>query len=306
MKRKLLAFLILSLFLAGYLAYFDSLPPAVRAYKLARIPGDEQLIAVYHDNGLWQFATYNPKTQELKVYAIYSDKPILPWGRDVKSVKTPLNYSPLALNLKLLEKAPKETPALLFAGKWYTKENPPEFPSFDGILKEYENKTLRQITGYTSKKELWVGSITLQTGDAIYGSIGPVWTLTVPDLRDEGNSGFVWEVEVAEEKNVSLWVAHYPENVKVRGLGKVLYKHSSIVVSKDYTGVNSAFDWLNSTLESERNPVFLQFTVYSMKPKTIQTGVLVLRYYQKGVSMKKKLPEGYVLMNGTSIRVGGS
>ncbi len=109
MRGRLFAFSLLLVLLLGYLAYLNSLPPAVRAYKLARIPGNEQLIAVYHDNNLWQFATYNPKTQELKVYAIYSDKPTLPWGRDVKSVKTPLNYSPLTLGLKLLEKAPKNS-----------------------------------------------------------------------------------------------------------------------------------------------------------------------------------------------------
>ena len=306
MRRRLFALFLLLILLLGYLAYLNSLPPAVRAYKLARIPSDEQLIAVYHDKNFWQFATYNPKTQKLKVYALYSDKPILPWGKDVKTVKTPLNYSPLTLDLKLLEKAPKETPALLFNGKWYTKENPPEFPSFDEIIKEYENETLRELTAYYAKKELWIGSITLQTGDAIYGSIGPVWTLTVPDLQDEGNSGFVWEVEVVKEKNASLWVVHYPGDVKVSGVGEVLYRQSSIAVSKAYTSLDNAFKWLNRTSYPKQNPVFLQFTVYSMKSKTIQAGVLVLKYYQKGISMKKKLPDGYVLMDGTDIPVNNS
>lgn len=106
MRGKLFAVFLLSLLLIGYLAYLNSLPPAIRAYKLARIPENEQLIAAYHDTNLWQFATYNPETRKLKVYAIYSENPILPWG-DVKSVETPLNYSPLALDLKLLKKPQK-------------------------------------------------------------------------------------------------------------------------------------------------------------------------------------------------------
>ena len=306
MRRKLFVLSLLFVLLLEYLTYLDSLPSAVRAYKLARIPGDEKLVAVYHDKNLWQFAPYNPKTQELKVYSLYSDKPILPWGRDVKSVKTPLNYSPLALDLKLLEKAPKETPALLFAGKWYTRRNPPEFPSLDEIIKEYENKTVRHIKTYQAKKELWIGSITLQTGDAIYGSIGPVWTLTIPDLQGGGNSGFVWEVEVAKEKNTSLWVAYYPGGVNVTGVGKVLYRDSYIVVSKSYAGLDNAFKWLNRTLDPAPNPVFLEFTVYSMKPKTIQAGVLILKYYQRGISMRKKLPRGYVTMEGTNLPANNS
>jgi len=305
--RKALAIGVLLLLFSffAYNAYtYHELSSAEGAYRLAGIPKSEKLIAAYHDKNFWQFSTYNPKTQELKVYYIGQNSPLFFRTKRTKTVKTPLNYSPLALDLKLLEKAPKETPALLFNGKWHTQKNPPKFPSVDKITKEYENKTLRQITGYTTKKELWVGSITLQTGDAIYGSIGPVWTLTVPNLQDKENPGFVWEVEVAEGENTSLWIAHYPGNVKVRGSGKVLYRQSSIVVSEAYASLDNAFKWLNKTLESEGNPVFLQFTVYSMGPKTIQAGVLVLEYYQKGVSMKKKLPKGYVLMNGTDVRGG--
>jgi hypothetical protein len=37
LKRKLFAVFILFLLLIGYLAYLNSLPPAVRAYKMARI-----------------------------------------------------------------------------------------------------------------------------------------------------------------------------------------------------------------------------------------------------------------------------
>lgn len=298
MKRKLLAFFLLFLFLAGYLAYLNSLPPAVRAYKLARIPGNEQLIAVYHDNNLWQFATYNPKTQELKVYAIHSDEPILPWGKDVKSVKTPLNYSPLALNLKLLEKAPKETPALLFNGKWYTRENPPKFPSFDEILKEYENKTLRQITGYTAKKELWIRSIKVSND----GSVGPLWELVVPSLRENTSEAFIWEVEKPVNESTSFWEVYYPDQVILRGHWWAVYLGTFKVRERI---IREAFNDINGSPQLVRGS-FLQVTLHSgMDSNTIDVAALAVSKYRLGISMEKGLDPGYVVFKYFEISKNG-
>ncbi len=126
---------LLLVFFLSFFAYnaytYHQLSSAEGAYKLAGIPGDEKLIAVYHDENFWQFATYNPKARELKVYYLSQGHPLDFRIKKTKTVKTPLNYSPLALNPKLLEKAPKETPALLFNGKWYTPEDPPEFPTVE-------------------------------------------------------------------------------------------------------------------------------------------------------------------------------
>ncbi len=288
MRRRLFALFLLLTLLLGYLAYLNSLPPAVRAYKLARIPSDEQLIAVYHDKNFWQFATYNPKTQKLKVYALYTDKPILPWGKDVKTVKTPLNYSPLALDLKLLEKAPKETPALLFNGKWYTKENPPGFPTLDEITKEYKNKSVRQITVYTAKKELWVRSIRVFND----GSVGPLWELVVPSLRENTSEAFIWEVERPVNESISFWEVHYPGRVILRGNWWTVYPGTFKVRERI---MKEAFNDINRSPQLEKG-VFLQVTLHSgVGSNTINVDALAISKYWSGISMEKGLDPGYVV-----------
>jgi len=80
---------LLLVFLLSFFAYntytYHQLSSAEGAYKLAGIPSSEKLIAVYHDENFWQFATYNPKTQKLKGYYVgqnfrtLQDKKQKPW-----------------------------------------------------------------------------------------------------------------------------------------------------------------------------------------------------------------------------------
>ncbi|EEB74222.1 hypothetical protein [Thermococcus sp. AM4] len=289
--KKFLALVLLFLFFAYNTYTYHQLSSAEGAYKLAGIPSSEKLIAAYHDNGFWQFATYNPKTRKLKVYAIYTDKPILPWGRDVKSVKTPLNYSPLALNPKLLEKAPKETPALLFAGKWYTRKNPPKFPTAEQIAKEYANKTLRELTAYHARKELWIGGITIQTGDAIYGAIGSGGVLVIPDLKQTGKS-FIWEVEIPIDSNASKFVVRYLTNMTVRGIGIPTPSNDFIVTNET---VEKALSLFEKSQVSKANPIFLVITLYSRSSNLVKISIMSITTYQKGISMMDKIPRGDTL-----------
>ncbi|ASJ02747.1 hypothetical protein A3L09_05515 [Thermococcus profundus] len=54
----LIIFILFSFF--AYNAYtYHELSTAEGAYKLAGIPKEEGLIVVYHEDNLWQFATYN-------------------------------------------------------------------------------------------------------------------------------------------------------------------------------------------------------------------------------------------------------
>ena len=283
MRRRLFALFLLLVLLIGYFAYLNSLPPAVRAYKLARISGDEKLIAAYHDKGFWQFATYNPKTQKLKVYALYSDKPILPWGKDVKTVKTPLNYSPLALDLDLLKEVPKETPALLFAGKWYTKENPPKSPAVGQILRGYNNKTIRRIALLYARKELWI-----QTYLQVYGrayEIGTRDVLVVPSLGSKSVSTLVIEFPTGE--NNSTRVVYYP-SVTVTGQGETFYLSS---FNLDEQLIDSL---LNVSIHHlTNNTSFAKIESYCFFPNAGLNWVLVKKYF-KGISMEEHLPSWYL------------
>ncbi|WP_240922817.1 hypothetical protein [Thermococcus sp. Bubb.Bath] len=296
MKRKFFAVSILFLFLIGYLAYLNSLPQAVRAYKMARIPENEQLIAVYHDTGFWQFATYDPESKKLKVYAINSENPILPW-RNVKSVETPLNYSPLALDLKLLKKTPKETPALLFNGRWYTKENPPKFPRVEDVNGEFRDKPLRSLTACWAGRELWVGRIRLVGGDAVYGSVGPGKVLAIPSLEENPGENFVWYAEVTVNNETSMYDALYPGNVRITGRGKATDLRPFRLTDKT---VSTGLRALESIREAQT--AFISLVYYENPDGSgAHAGFMALTRYWKGISMKTELPHTYSTVEGTGI-----
>ncbi|ASJ02749.1 hypothetical protein A3L09_05525 [Thermococcus profundus] len=297
MKRKLFAAFILFLLFIGYLAYLNSLPPAVRAYKMARIAENEQLIAVYHDTSFWQFATYNPETRKLKVYAIYSENPILPWGNDVKSVETPLNYSPLALDLKLLEKAPEETPALLFNGKWYTRENPLKFPRAEDVNREFWDKPLRSLTACWAGRELWVGGIRLVGGDAVHGSVGSGKVLAIPSLEENPGKKFVWYAEVAVNNEISTYEALYPGNIRITGRGKATDLRPFRFTDKTVSTGLGALKYLEGT-----QTAFISLMYYANPDGSgAHAGFIALTRYWKGISMKEQLPPAYSTMEGTDI-----
>ncbi|WP_048811259.1 hypothetical protein [Thermococcus gammatolerans] len=297
--RSFLAFLLV--FLLSFLAYnaytYHQLSSAEGAYKLAGIPSSEKLIAVYHDENFWQFATYNPKARELKVYYVGQDFPLLFRIKKTKTVKTPLNYSPLALDLKLLEKAPKETPALLFAGKWYTKENPPEFPTVEQILQQYNNKTMRRLSAYYAEKELWIGAITMQTGDAIYGGIGPGRILVIPSLKSYMEKPFVWRVEIPAGGDKSQHIVYYPDGITIKGYGEVVLPKAFVI--EKWVLEKS----LNATLKALAKPTpisgsarsFVDLTISCWDSNSIEWSIMYITRYWPGISMQNKIPEGYVL-----------
>ncbi|WP_456326693.1 hypothetical protein [Palaeococcus sp. (in: euryarchaeotes)] len=282
--KKLLALVLLFLLFFAYNTYtYHQLSSAEGAYKLAGISGDEKLIAVYHDENFWQFATYNPKARELKVYYLSQGHPLDFRIKKTKTVKTPLNYSPLALDLKLLEKAPKETPALLFAGKWYTKENPPKSPAVGQILRGYNNKTIRRIALLYARKELWI-----QTYLQVYGrayEIGTRDVLVVPSLGSKSVSTLVIEFPTGE--NNSTRVVYYP-SVTVTGQGKTFYLSS---FNLDEQLIDSL---LNVSIHHlTNNTSFAKIESYCFFPNAGLNWVLVKKYF-KGISMEEHLPSWYL------------
>ena len=275
--RNLLALLLV--FLLSLFAYnvytYHQLSSAEGAYKLAGIPEGEKLIAVYHDSNFWQFATYNPKTQKLKVYYISQDSPIDFRTKKTKTVKTSLNYSPLTLDLKLLEKTPEETPALLFAGKWYTRRNPPEFPTAEQILKQYDNKTIRRIAFLYAKKELWIETY-LQVNTRAY-EVGTKDVLVIPSFGNTSEG--IWVVETPQGMN-STKTVYYP-GTKIVGNATPVYLGSFVLNRKS---IESAFYEALSNLSEIIS--FAKIEVYCLSPKADVDTVAIKKYYL-GISMKK-------------------
>ena len=278
MKKALVAGVLL--LLISFFAYntytYHQLFSAEGAYKLAGIPSSEKLIAVYHDENFWQFATYNPKTQELKVYYIGQDSPLFFRTKKTKTVKIPLNYSPLALDLKLLEKAPKETPALLFAGKWYTQENPPKFPSTSEVLKEYENKSIRRIALLYAKKELWIKTY-LQVNTRGY-EVGTEDVLAIPNFGNTSTG--IWVVEIPLGRENSTEIVYYP-GLKITGEVSPVYLGSFFLTEKP---VETTFH--TALLNLSETTSFAKIEVYCFSPKADIDTVAIKRYYP-GISMKE-------------------
>ena len=295
MKKALVAGVLL--LLISFFAYntytYHQLFSAEGAYKLAGIPSSEKLIAVYHDENFWQFATYNPKTQELKVYYIGQDSPLFFRTKKTKTVKTPLNYSPLALDLKLLEKAPKETPALLFAGKWYTQENPPKFPSTSEVLKEYENKSIRRIALLYAKKELWIKTY-LQVNTRGY-EVGTEDVLAIPNFGNTSTG--IWVVEIPLGRENSTEIVYYP-GLKITGEVSPVYLGSFVLTEKP---VETAFH--TALLNLSETTSFAKIEVYCFSPKADIDTVAIKRYYP-GISMKEYFTFPYLHRNTLEVLEG--
>ena len=197
MRRRLFAFFLLLVLLIGYLAYLNSLPPAVRAYKLARIPGDEKLIAVYHDENFWQFATYNEKTNTLKLYTVEQSSPLWLKRRKVESVKALVNYTPLALDLNQLKQYKPHSKALLFktlGWKYEEDISGSYWANLSEVIRPGEK--YYRIYGLGSSSGLWIKSkaVCRKTNLDIvcYGTAGTNGILVIPGFKD---SKMLWVVE---------------------------------------------------------------------------------------------------------------
>ncbi|CAD5243521.1 hypothetical protein [Thermococcus camini] len=279
--RSLFVFLlILLLSFFAYNAYtYHQLSSAEGTYKLAGISNSEKLIAVYHDKDCWQFATYNPKTQELKVYYISQNSPLFFRTRKTKTVETQLNYSPLTLDLKLLEKVPEGTPSLLFAGKWYTEQNPPNFPTVEQILKQYDNKTIRRIAILYAKKELWIKTY-LHVDSRAY-EIGTEDVLVIPSLSNKPS--FIPVIEIPNGEHTSILAVYYSD-VTITGSGKTFYHGSFKLNGQLIEAILNV-----STHHLTNNTSFAKIESYCFFPNAGLNWVSVEKYF-KGISMKERLP----------------
>ena len=181
----------------AYNAYsYHQLSSAEGAYKLAGIPGDEKLIAVYHDENFWQFATYNPKARELKVYYLSQGHPLDFRIKKTKTVKTPLNYSPLALDLNQLKQYKPHSKALLFktlGWKYNSQINGSYWANLSEIIKLGEK--CYRIYGIGSSDKMWIRSKKVCTASTFvgemrcYGSVGIEGLLVFPAYK---SSRLLW------------------------------------------------------------------------------------------------------------------
>ncbi|ASJ08534.1 hypothetical protein A3L11_04515 [Thermococcus siculi] len=283
MRRMAVGLLVLLSFFA-YNAYtYHQLSSAEGAYKLAEISSGEKLIAVYHDENFWQFATYNPQSQELKVYYIGQNSPLFFRTKKTKTARTQLNYSPLALDVKLLEKVPKETPALLFAGKWHTRENPSKFPTVEQILKQYDNKTIRRVAILYAKKELWIKTY-LHVDSHAY-EIGTEDVLVIPSLSDKPS--FIPVIEIPNGEHTSILAVYYSD-VTITGSGKTFYHGSFKLNGQLIEAILNV-----STHHLTNNTSFAKIESYCFFPNAGLNWVSVEKYF-KGISMKERLPAWYL------------
>ncbi|NJE47157.1 hypothetical protein E3E35_07020 [Thermococcus sp. GR7] len=293
MKKHLALLLVLILSFFAYNTYtYHQLSSAEGAYKLVGVPSDEKLIAVYHDENSWQFATYNPKTKTLKVYYITQNSLLSFRTKKTKSVKTSLNYSPLALDLKLLEKVPEETPSLLFAGKWYTEQNPPNFPTANQVVKEY-NKTIRRMALLYAKRELWIKTY-LQVDTRAY-EVGTEDVLVIPNF---GNTpAGVWVVEIPQGHGNSTKIVYYPD-FKITGETSPVYMGSFVLTEKP---IETAF--YTALMNLSKTTSFAKIEVYCLSPKADIDTVAIKRYYP-GISMKEYFPFHYLHKNTIEVLWG--
>ncbi|WP_052696168.1 hypothetical protein [Palaeococcus ferrophilus] len=193
MRRKLFAVFILSLLFIGYLAYLNSLPPAVRAYKMARIPENEQLIAVYHEGNFWQFATYNEKTSMLKLYTVSQSSPLWLRSRRVESARALVNYSQVILNLEALKDYKPHERALLFKTLGWKYDGEIYYP----ISPKFKAEDMYFIAIGTTTSRLNIGAG--EEGSSIISWLSGVkGVLTLPTLNNRGTTKALTWIAVHE------------------------------------------------------------------------------------------------------------
>ncbi|WP_456365170.1 hypothetical protein [Thermococcus sp.] len=231
MRRKATITILSISFLLSIFAYnaytYHQLSSAEGAYKLAGISNSEKLIAVYHDKNFWQFATYNEKTNTLKLYTISQSSPFWPKKRKVESAKALVNYSPLSLDLKVLRDYKPHEKALLFKTLgWKYNEELVEVPYpkiFDVVSPDVN---YFEIIGTLSGKGIRIGA--RNDGSEMISWIeGVRGLLLLPGRIDSTNisHGFIW---VVLEKNESSQIVrtYYPGVILERSIRTVKEKQS--------------------------------------------------------------------------------
>lgn len=189
MKRSLilLAFLLLlSWGIQAYNVHTALTNPKVVSKLLSE--ENAQFIAVYvKDNFLgptWKVASYNQANSTLKITTIRAVT--FPYPRieiTSKTATTPYNYSKISTDYQQITAWPKETPALFFAGRWYTPEDfSTRKPEFN------ESKGYQSIYAFYSKNDLWIGEVEIKASpDASFGKFSPGRAI-VPLLSTEGKA----------------------------------------------------------------------------------------------------------------------
>ncbi|BAD86364.1 hypothetical protein TK2175 [Thermococcus kodakarensis KOD1] len=194
MKRALATGVLLLLFsFFAYNAYtYHELSTAEGAYKLAGIPKGEGLIAVYHEDTLWQFATYNEETNVLKLYTVSQSSQFWLKKKKVESARAFVNYSPVILDLGALKDYKSHEKALLFktlGWKYDDEINGSYWWNLSEVIKP--NETFYQIYALGTSKAIWIRSKevcekrSLFAHDYLcYGSIGMNGVLVFPSYKD--------------------------------------------------------------------------------------------------------------------------
>ena len=255
MKKLLALLLVFFLSFFAYNAYtYHQLSSAEGAYKLAGIPSSEKLIAVYHDENFWQFATYNEKTNTLKLYTVEQSSLLWLKRRKVESVKALVNYTPIALDLKQLKQYKPHSKALLFKtlGWKYNEEiRKITCPRISNVIDP--DADYFEIIGSLSGKGIRIGA-----GDE--GSAIVSWTkgvrglLLLPGHIDSANTsrGFIW-VTLLKNGSEQIIRAYYP---------RIILEHRSHIAEErpSFTGLflqktlnNTS---VNVKLENHKTPEF--------------------------------------------------
>jgi hypothetical protein len=228
MKRALVAGLLVLLSFFAYNAYtYHQLSSAEGAYKLAGISNSEKLIAIYHDENSWQFATYNEKTNTLKLYTVGQSSPFWVKRRTVESVKALINCTPLTLNLNQLKQYKPHSKALPFKTLgWKYDDNIKRitYSKLSDVISP--NSSYTEITGTLSTDGLWISPKSYGNGgDAFYGSAGIKGLLVLPGNLNQPtiSGGYIWYIENRTTREV-----HYP--------GIIVKSPSRELNSKTFTG----------------------------------------------------------------------
>ena len=201
MRRKATITILSISFLLSIFAYnaytYHQLSSAEGAYKLAGIPNSEKLIAVYHDENFWQFATYNEKTNTLKLYTISQSSLFWPKDRKVESAKALVNYSPLSLDLKVLRDYKPHEKALLFktlGWKYDSQINGSYWANLSEVIQPGEE--YYRIYALGSSSGIWIKSKAVcrrtNLDTVCYGTVGTNGVLVIPGFKD---STMLWVVE---------------------------------------------------------------------------------------------------------------
>lgn len=211
MMKRIFAFLLI--LLLSFFAYnpytYYQLSSAEGAYKLAGIPSSEKLIAVYHDKDFWQFATYDERTNTLKLYTVKQSSPLWLKKRRVESVKALVKYTPLALNLNMLNQYRPHSKALLFktlGWKYDDDIKQVAYPKLSDVISP--NTSYAEIVGVLSTDKIWIEPKYYGNGgDAFYGSAGIKGLLVLPGKLNQPvvSEGYIWYTEKIGTREI-----HYP------------------------------------------------------------------------------------------------